>query len=97
VVATLGIFLPVFVLVPFLDRIVRLVHQRKWGRTFLDGVNVAALGLIAAVAIQLARTSFVDPLTIVIAVVSIAVLLRLPLASRALVLGGGVIGLIAMH
>jgi len=97
VVATLGIFLPGFVLVPFLDRIVQLVHQRKWARAFLDGVNVAALGLIAAVALQLAHTAFVDPLTIVIAPVSLAVLLRLPLASPALILMGGVIGLIATH
>src|SRR2546426_10973230 len=70
VVATLGIFLPGFVLVPFLDRIVRLIHERKWTRAFLDGVNIAALGLIAAVAFQLAHTAFVDPLTIVIATVS---------------------------
>ena len=97
VVATVGIFLPGFVLVPFLDRIVKLVHQRKWARVFLDGVNVAALGLIAAVAVQLARTSFVDPITIVIALVSLAILLRLPLASPALILVGGVIGLIAAH
>ena len=97
VVATVGIFLPGFVLVPFLDRIVKLVHQRKWAQAFLDGVNVAALGLIASVAVQLARTSFVDPITIVIALVSLAILLRLPLASPALILVGGVIGLIAMH
>ena len=87
--AAQGIFMPGFVLVPFLYRIVRLVHERKWARAFLDGVNVAALGLIAAVAVQLARTAFVDPLTIVIALVSLAVLRRLPLTSPPLVLAGG--------
>src|SRR3989454_9025967 len=60
-VATLGIFLPGFVLVPFLDRIVKLVHQRKWARAFLDGVKGAALGLIAPAPGQLAPHAFVGP------------------------------------
>lgn len=91
--ATLGIFLPGFVLVPFLDRIVKLVNDRIWARAFLDGVNLAAVGLIAGVAIQLGRSALVDPVTVVIAVVSFLILLRAPLAAAALVVGGGVLGL----
>lgn len=94
VVATVGIFLPGFVLVPFLGRIVRLVNTHLWARAFLDGVNVAAVGLIAAVAVQLGRAALVDPITAAIAVIALAVLLRFPLAAPALVIAGGVAGII---
>lgn len=96
-VATVGIFLPGFVLVPFLDRIVRLIDRRPWARAFLDGVNIAALGLIAAVGVALARTALLGPLTILIAIASLLILLRLPLASPALIVAGGVIGAIALR
>jgi chromate transporter len=95
VVATVGIFLPGFVLVPFLERIVRLVNRHQWARAFLEGVNVAALGLIAVVAIQLGRTSLVDPLSVVIAGVAFAILVRFPLAAPALVIAAGSVGVIA--
>ena len=94
-VATVGIFLPGFVLIPFLERIVRVVNQYGWAKAFLDGVNVAAMGLIAAVAIQLGQAALVDPLTITIALLSFAVLLRFPLAAPGLVSAGGIAGLIA--
>jgi chromate transporter len=93
IVATVAIFLPGFLLVPFLERIVRLVNAREWAKAFLDGVNVAALGLIAEVAIQLAQTSLVDPLTAGMAVVALGILLRFPLVAPVLVVAGGVVGL----
>ena len=91
--ATLGIFLPAFVLVPFLDRLVRLVEARRWLRVLLDGVNVAALGLIAAVNVQLGLASLHDVWTLALAAVSVAVLLRFPLAAPALVAAGALLGL----
>ena len=96
-VATVGIFLPGFMLVPFLDRIVRLVNERQGARAFLDGVNVAALGLIAEVAIQIGRSAFVDPVTILMAVIALLILLRAPLAAPALVIAGGILGLIGIR
>src|SRR5712691_587599 len=97
VVATVGIFLPGFVLVPFLERIVRLVNAHLWAKAFLEGVNVGALGLIAAVAVQLGRTALVDPITGAIALVSFAVLLRVPLAAPALMIAGGVVGVLLLR
>lgn len=91
-VATAGIFLPGFLLVPLLDRITRLVRRVKLLRDGLLGVNVAALGLIAAVDVSLARVSFTGPLPVVIAAVTLAVLLRWPLASPALIVAGGLAG-----
>ena len=97
VVATVGIFLPAFMLVPFLDRIVRLIQERRWASALLEGVNVAALGLIAAVAIELGRSSLIDPITFAIAGASFLVLMRAPLAAPALVVGGGLLGLVGLR
>ena len=45
--ATLGIFLPGFLLVPLLDRIVVAIEHRAGVQAFLDGVSAAVVGLIA--------------------------------------------------
>ena len=97
IVATVGIFLPGFVLVPFLDRIVRLVNEHSWAKAFLEGVNVAALGLIAEVAIQIGRSAFVDPVTVLMALITLLVLLRAPLAAPGLVVAGGLLGLVGLR
>ena len=92
-VATLGIFLPAFVLVPLLDRIDRLVQAKRHVRTLLEGVNVAALGLIGAVGIQLGLVSLRGGWALLAAAVTFGVLLRFPLAAPALVAGGVLLGL----
>ena len=76
VVATVGIFAPSFVLVPLIDRLLAAIRRWSWVRTALDGVNVVAVGLMAGVAAQLARTALVDPLTVALAAVTLGVLLR---------------------
>ena len=60
----------------------------------LDGINIASLGLMAAVTIQLGRASFIDPLTIAIAVVTAALLFYFRVNSTWLVMGGAVVGLL---
>ena len=60
----------------------------------LDGVNVASLGLMAAVTWELGRAAVVDWLTVVIAVVAAVALLRYKVNSVWLVIGGGIAGLI---
>ena len=59
---------------------------------FLDGVNVASLALMALVSLQLGQAALVDPLTVGLAAVSLAVLLRFRINSAWLVLAGGVLG-----
>jgi len=93
VLATLGIFLPGFLLVPLLARIVRLVESRPVVRSFLDGVNVAVIGLIAAVGLQLGTASITDGWTAAIAALGFPVLLWRPLSAPAVVLAGAVAGL----
>jgi chromate transporter len=90
--ATLGIFLPGFLLVPLLDRIVHLTERRAWAQGFVDGANAAALGLIAAVTLQIGRSALIDPLTVVIALVALGVVWKWPLASPAVVLVAALVG-----
>lgn len=61
----------------------------------LGGVNVAVLGLMAAVTWELARAAIVDPLTGVLALAAAVLLLRFRVNSAWLVLGGGLAGLLA--
>lgn len=73
--ATVGIFLPAFlavaVSVPLLDRL-----RTSAFRAFLDGVNAAAVGLLAVVAVRLGADVLVEPTAWVIGLVALALLLR---------------------
>jgi chromate transporter len=92
--ATLAIFLPGFLFVPFLEPLVRFARDRPLVSAMLDGVNAAVLGLIAAVTMQIARTALVDVPTALIVLGSFLVLRRWPLSSPALVVSGSVLGLL---
>src|SRR5438105_3391348 len=91
--ATVAVFLPGFLVVPFLDRIVKAVESRPWAEAFVQGANAAAIGLIAAVTAELGRVSVVDPLTGALAAVSFTVMLRWPLSAPVLVATGAAVGL----
>jgi chromate transporter len=90
--ATLGIFLPSFLFVALLHPLVPRLRRAKWTAALLDGVNVAALGLMAAVTWQLGRDAIVDWLTALVAAVAAVVLIRFRVNSAWLVLAGGVVG-----
>jgi chromate transporter len=60
---------------------------------FLDGVNVGAWALMAAVTLFLARAAVVDVITMILAITSAFVLIRYRINSAWLVIGGGLIGL----
>lgn len=92
-VATIGIFLPSFLFVALLARIMPYLRKSPWTAAFLDGVNVAALGLMAGVTWQLGRAAIVDLPTTLLAVVAAVLLFRFQVNSAWLVLAGGVIGL----
>jgi chromate transporter len=95
VVATVGIFLPAFVLVAVTNPWVPRLRQSAFFSHLLDGVNAAALGLMAAVTLQLARASLVGPLTLALALAAAFLLLRFKPNATWLVLGGAVVGLLA--
>jgi len=92
-VATTAIFLPAFVFVaiigPFADR----VRDRPLTAALLDGVNAAAIGLMAAVSVQLGASAIRDPLTVTLGLGSLAVLVWGRVPSILLVALGGMAGL----
>jgi chromate transporter len=92
-VATIAVFLPSFVFVGVVYPFVPRLRASSWTSAFLDGANAAAVGLMVAVLWQLATTSIVDPLTLALALVAAALLIRWRVNSAWLVLGGGAIGL----
>ena len=92
--ATAGIFLPSFVLVAALMPLLSRARASKWSAAALDGVNAAAVALMAGVSVQLAGKSLVDWLTVLIGLASLGVLVRLRVNSTWLVLGGACIGLV---
>ena len=94
--ATLGIFLPSFIFVGLISLILPRLRTSPWASAFLDGVNVAALGLMAGVAGQLALAALIDPLTIAIGLVSALLLLRFRVNSTWLILGGAAVGLFSV-
>jgi chromate transporter len=94
-VATVGIFLPAFILVAVSGPLIPLVRRSATAGAFLDGVNVASLALMASVSYQLGRAAIVDWATMGLAMVSVLLLLRFRINSAWLVLGGAAIGIIA--
>jgi chromate transporter len=94
IVATIGIFLPsliyVSVLSPYLDQL----RKRQWTSDLLDGVNVAALALMAGVGWELARSAVFDLFTGVVSLVCAVLLLRFQVNSAWLLVGAGVAGIL---
>jgi chromate transporter len=95
ILATVGIFLPAFVFVALLHPLVPRLRRYPWTAAMLDGVNVAAVGLMAAVTWLLGREAIVDPLTAAMAIVAAFLLIRYRSNSAWLVLAGAIVGLAA--
>jgi chromate transporter len=95
VLATIAIFAPGFVFVAALTRVLPHVRRWTWSASLLDGVNASAIGLMAGVLIELAGEALTGPVTIALAALSLAVLLRTPLNSAWLIVAGGVVGLLS--
>jgi chromate transporter len=93
--ATVGMFVPAFVYVAVTANVLPRLRKSPTASAFLDGVNAAAVALMAFVGFQFARESVVTPLAAVIAVVSAVLAVRLKVNSAWLILGGAVCGLIA--
>ena len=93
--ATLGIFLPSFIFVALSSPLIPKLRNSRFFSSLLDGINAVSLGLMAAVMFQLGRASLIDPITIIIGLVSGVLLIRYRVNSTWLVLGGGVIGLLS--
>ncbi|HEX7481706.1 MAG TPA: chromate efflux transporter [Polyangiales bacterium] len=93
VLATIGIFLPGFVLLAVTRLLIARIRQSITAAAFLDGVNVASLSLMAIVTAQVARAALVDaPAIIIIALVGTILLIRWKVNSTWLVAGAALVG-----
>ena len=72
ILSTVGIFIPSFFFVAISNRFIPKMRQSIWFSEFLNGINAASLGLMAAVTIQLAKAVLVDATSIILTVFSLA-------------------------
>jgi chromate transporter len=87
--ATIAIFLPSFIFVAAVNPLVPRLRRSRWLGALLDGVNAAALGLMAAVTWRLGRAAIMDWATLALALIAAMLLMRFKVNSTWLVLGGG--------
>ena len=92
--ATVGIFLPAFVFSAVSVRLLARVNDQGPARRFLDGVNAAAVALIAVVVIGLARHAIVDAATVGAAVVAFALVVFLGVNAAWVILAAVGLGLL---
>ena len=91
--ATAGIFLPSFVLVMVTHPLVPKIRGSRWAAPFLDGVNAAALALMAVVTLTLAREALDSLFAAALFAVAAVVLIRWSPNSAWLVVAGAALGL----
>jgi len=93
VLATVGIFLPAFVFVALSGPLVPKIRQSPLAGAMLDGIVIASLALMAAVAVRLGRAALIDWITVAIGAVAAFLLFRFRVNSVWLVPGGAILGL----
>jgi chromate transporter len=89
VISTIGIFLPSFLFVAFLNPLVRKMRGSTLFSSFLNAVNVASIALIVFVCYQLGRDSFSNWRQILIAACSAFILFRFKQINSAFIILGG--------
>lgn len=94
--ATLGIFLPSFLLVWATHLLVPRLRRTPWPSGFLDGVNAGAIALMAGVSVQLAIGALTSWQAWLIAALALAVVVRARLNSAWVILAGALLGA-ALH
>jgi chromate transporter len=93
-VATAGIFLPSFGMAAAVGMLAPRLRRSRVAAAFLDGVNAAAVALMAAVSVSLGRAALVDVWTWAIALISAVLLIRWRVNATWLIVGGAVAGMV---
>jgi chromate transporter len=93
IAATIGIFLPSFLFVAFLNPLIPRLRSSKVMTAFLDTVNIASVAIILAVVVEMGRETLLDWRTILIAVISFFITFYFSKINTAfIVIGGAVVG-----
>ena len=96
-VATIAIFLPSFLMAGAVGAFAGRIRASKPAAAFLDGVNAAAVALMAQMTIVLGRAALVDAWTWGLAIVSAALLLRFRINATWVIVAGGTLGILFQH
>ena len=92
--ATLGMFLPAFVYVGITAGFLPKLRKSPLAGAFLDGVNAAAIALMAFVGGQFGRAALVNIPAVILAALSVLLVFRYKVNSTWLVLGGAGSGIL---
>jgi chromate transporter len=92
--ATAAIFLPSFVLAGVAAMLAGRIRRSALAGAFLDGVNVAAVAVMASVALTLGRVALVDVWTLGLGLVSAGLLVGTKVNPAWLILGGAGVGML---
>ncbi|PYO95819.1 MAG: hypothetical protein DMD60_12700 [Gemmatimonadetes bacterium] len=95
ILAAIGVFLPVYLITVLFAPHFHRVAKNQQVKAFVDGVTAAATGAIAGAAVILGRRALVDLSTILIALVTLALLLapkKIP--EPVLIVAAGAVGLV---
>lgn len=95
VAATVGIFLPSFILVLVAAPLLIRFRSNRAIQGFVKGAFAAAIGTILGASVLLGRIAIGDWLTVLIGIVSLAALFRWKVSNPLLIAGTTVVGLIA--
>ncbi len=94
--ATVGIFLPSFIFVAALTRLMPKLRRSAWMAAFLDAINVSAIGLMVVVSIRLGQAALVSWQAWLVLAVALILVLRWNANSALLVAGGAIAGWLLM-
>jgi chromate transporter len=94
IAATVGIFLPAFLLVAVSGPLVPILRRSRGTAAFLDGVNAASVGLMAAVTIGIGMSTKDDPAAIALFIAACLALFDGRIGSVRLILIGAVLGVL---
>lgn len=92
--ATVGMFFPAFVYVGATAGFLPKLRKSPVASAFLDGVNAAAVALMAVVGWQFARAAIVNVPAVLLMIVSAVLVFRYKVNSAWLVLGGAIAGIV---
>jgi chromate transporter len=94
-IAACAIFLPSFVLMLSILPMVERVRRLAWVKAAMKGISPAVVGTTAITIVQLAPHAAPDAFTAVVLVLTVILMLAWRLPVLSLVLGGGLIGILA--
>lgn len=96
VAAVVGITLPSFIIVILLSIIYTFLQSYPKMQAIMEGIHAAIVGLIAAAAYKMAKSSIIDKMTLTAAVGTVLLLLFLPISPILMVIFGLLVGIVVV-